>query len=620
MPDPPPTTGRSPGLQRRRYPLWRLIRANLYDFGLLLRESGAALIGFGFVALVGTLYLALFYRGTPDSPRPEGLAEALYETLKLLTLQSGLRFPNGDLAGEALFFLVPLLGLALIFQSVLNFGRLLLDKGSRREAWQISLASTYRDHVIVCGLGRVSFRVASQLLAAGYHVIVIERDWSSEFVERVINLKIPVVMGDAREPATLLRAGLMRARALVASIGDDLANVEIALTARKQRPGLRVVLRIFNDDLDRNLERSFGTNSAFSASALAAPTFAAAAISREVDFVLPVGGTLLGVTQLTIEAESQVTGFTRAVEEQHHIRVLQIADSQGRPQRRSLLRPLDSGDRVTLIGPLDALETLREKNRRDSKYGFLSQQAPQHPTERFNTVIICGLGKVGYRVVRQLSRLKPRPRIVVVRLADSTSVFARRIDQLEGVTTVLGDAREREVLLKAGIEQAYSVAALTADDALNLQVALTALQLHVNVHIVLRVFSDTLADRLADMFGIRTAYSTSALAGATLAAAAAIGGVRHAFFADNTLFSSDRVTVDAGGVLEGRTIAALWEQERALVIGRRRNDVLTVLPGFDEVMAPGDTVTLLATIDDLARLRAAAERRGAARGRAARAH
>jgi hypothetical protein len=102
------------------------------------------------------------------------LPEALYETLTLMTLQSDLAYPRGDLLGELIFFLTPLLGLALIFQSVLNFGRLLLDKGSRREAWQVALASTYRDHVIVCGLGRVGLRIVTQLHAAGYEAVVIE--------------------------------------------------------------------------------------------------------------------------------------------------------------------------------------------------------------------------------------------------------------------------------------------------------------------------------------------------------------------------------------------------------------------------------------------------------------
>src|SRR5262245_14784624 len=398
-------------LMKRRYRLWRLARANFYDFGLLLRESWLVLSSFLVLVLIGTLYLHYLMPARLD------FAPALYETLKLLTLQSGMALPTDPL-GMALFFLIPLLGLALIFQSVLNFGRLLLDKGSRREIWQVSLASTYRDHVIVCGLGRVSLRVLMQLIEAGYEAVVIERDWGSEFVERALGLKTPVVLGDARDPETLRQAGIARARAVFTGVDDDLMNIEIALTVRAARPDIRVILRVFNDDLDRNLERSFGPNTAFSASALAAPTFAAASVSRAIDYVLPLGDTLLGVTQFTVQPDSQLAGFVRAVEEAHQIRVLHHQDAAGRAQRRDRLRQLSSGDRIMAIGPLDALEALRMKNVRGSKLGFLSPLPPQRPTEQLDTIIICGLGKVGYRVVRQLYQLQPRPRIVVVRLAD----------------------------------------------------------------------------------------------------------------------------------------------------------------------------------------------------------
>src|SRR5690242_13056123 len=94
---------------KRRYPLWRLVRANFYDLGLLLRESWVVLIGFAILALAGTLYFNL----SPSSQQHgRGLANALYQTLLLLTLQSGEDFPK-DLIGQFLFFLIPLIGLAL---------------------------------------------------------------------------------------------------------------------------------------------------------------------------------------------------------------------------------------------------------------------------------------------------------------------------------------------------------------------------------------------------------------------------------------------------------------------------------------------------------------------------
>jgi Trk K+ transport system NAD-binding subunit len=574
-----------------------LLRANFYDLRLLVRESWVVLAGFGLLALAGTLYLRF-------SSYRLGLVAAFYETLKLLTLQSSLDLP-GDPLGQALFFLIPLLGLALFFQSALNFGRLLLDKGSRREAWQVALASTYRDHVIVCGLGRVSLRVVLQLLEAGYEAVVIERDWGSEFVERALHLKVPVVLGDAREPTTLHQAGLMRARALVAGVHDDLLNVEIALTARAERPDMRVVLRVFNEALDSNLERGFGPNSAFSASALAAPTFAAAAVSREIDHALPLDDDLLGVTQIVIQPDSQLSGFVYAVEQAHQIRVLCHQDAAGRRLPAGLMAQLTGGDTVTLLGPLEALEALRVKNVRDSRLGFLKPLPLQHPTEQYDTVIVCGLGKVGYRVVRQLHQRQPRPRIVVIRLGDGHTEFPQRISELDGVTTIIGDAREASVLRAAGLDRAYSVAALTSDDLLNLQIGLAARRQRPDVHVVLRVFSDALASKLTDMFGIHTIYSTSALAGPTLAAAAVLGGISHAFVAGGQLFSTDQLTVQAGGPLAGLSLEAVRARHAALVIGLNRNGEMTALPALDTVLAPGDDITLLATIETLARLRLA---------------
>ncbi len=602
MPIAKPKRRSKPGA-RRYYPLWRLIRANFYDFGLLLRESWIALVGFAVLTLAGTLYLHYVH------PNQLGFAAALYETLKLVSFQSGIDLP-GDLLGKTLFFLIPLLGLALIFQSVLNFGRLLLDKGSRREAWQVALASTYHDHVIVCGLGRVGFRVVTQLIDSGYEPVVIERDWASTFVERAINLKVPVVVGDARELTTLRQAGLPRARAIIAAIQSDLTNIEIALTARGARPGMRVVLRVFSEELDQNLERSFGPNAAFSASALAAPTYVAASVSREVDYALRVGAQLLGVTTLKVQPGSMIAGDARAIEEARSLRVLRQIDAHGRIVRSAAMRRLGNGDRVTLLGSLEALESLRLKNRPDSKLNAPRPPALQHLTPEFDTVIICGLGKVGYRVVHQLDQLTPRPRIVVVRMNDGRADFSQRISQLVGVETVIGDARDPEVLRQAGIEHAYTVAALTSDDLLNLHIGLAARRVRADVHVVQRAFSQALAEKLDDMFGIRTVYSTSGLASPTLAAAAVLGDITQAFAAAGDLFSADEVAVRSGDALDGRSVEDIRGQHGGLVIALRRGDTTQTLPALGTTLAPGDTITLLAPLADLARLRAALGRRG----------
>ncbi len=572
---------------RRRDRFWRLVRANAYDLVALLRETRVALLGFAVLITLGTLYLLLHpvYQGQFSFP------EAVYETLRLLSLQSGLDFP-ADRIGQLLFFLIPLLGLALIFQSVLNFGRLLLDKGSRREAWQVALASTYQHHIIVCGLSRVSYRVIRQLLASGYPVVAIDRDPQAYFIGAMRRLQVPVVIGDAREPHVLVQAGAPRARSLVVGIDNDLLNIEMALNARAVNSALHVVLRVFNEALDRNLERNLDGCSAFSASGLAAPTFTAATVSRDVDVVLPLGDTLLGVTRVRIQPDSLLTGFVRGVEEQRRVRVLRHTDGRGRPLPRTALRQLDAGDEVTLLGPLDALEHVRLANVARSKLAFLQPQVQQHPDERYNTVIICGFGKVSYRVIRRLHALHPRPRIVLIRRTPADNGFDRHISDLNGVETVVGDARNPDILRQAGIERAYAVAGLIADDLVNLQIGLAAREIRPDVHVVLRVFSDALAVRLGDLFGIRTAYSTSALAAPAMAAAAILPGTTQAFYSQRKLYAIQQSVVQQSG----RTIEQEQHDHGHVVVALSRHEQRTIFPDLTTPLQPGDRLDVLVAL------------------------
>jgi Trk K+ transport system NAD-binding subunit len=224
---------------------------------------------------------------------------------------------------------------------------------------------------------------------------------------------------------------------------------------------------------------------------------------------------------------------------------------------------------------------------------------------------------VGAAVVRLLAVMEPRPELVAICLPDTSQ---RLLDELlaQGVRVVLGDARDHAVLEEAGLARAYSVAAVLGDDLANLQIGLAARSLRPDVHLVLRVFSDVLAERLSALFGINTAYSTSALAAPTLAAAAVLREVDHAFDVGERLFATERLPVLPGDALVGRSVAELREQSEALVIALRREGAAFALPALDTLLAPGDEVVLLADLRYLARLRQAAGGKGQMLGRARR--
>jgi Trk K+ transport system NAD-binding subunit len=584
-----PTASKRSFTIRQRRGFWRLLRANIYDLALLLRQSWFTLMLFGVVLAAGAGYE--YQHGHPQ------ITAALYNTLQLLIFQSSEAFP-GDVLGQLLFFLLPMLGLLVVVQSTLNFGRRVLDKGSRQEAWQVSLATTFNNHVIVCGLGRIGLRVVTRLIEAGYKVVVIEQSFQSRFVARALGMHVPVIVGDASEVLALRQAGLTRARAVIADINNDQLNIEISLAARSARPDIRVILRAFNEDLDRNLEKIFGPDSAFSHSALAAPTIAAASVSREISYALPIGNDLIGVVKLTIAPGSQLSGSIRDYEASSGVRVLDQRSSVGKRMRYNAKSAFHVGDHITFIGTLPALETTRLRNVVDSGAAL----PLQHPAPGHNAVIICGIGKVGYRVIERLARLQNPPDIVAVSLPGDDSVFLRRVSSLPGITVIQGDARDPETLRQAGVDHAYSVAAVTSDDLTNLQIGLAARGVRSGVHLVVRVFSDALADELNSAFEIHTTYSTSNLASPTLAAAAVLqglndGGVNRAFTATGKIFSSDEFTALPEGLLNGLTVEQIRAKYHLLILSVERDGQPVLFPPYDTTIQPSDTGTLVAPLE-----------------------
>jgi len=155
----------------------------------------------------------------------------LYGTFSLVFFQSSLEFPRQPWL-EVLFFVIPVVGWR-VGDGVLRFGVMLFNKRARKEEWQVALASTYRDHVIVCGLGKLGYRVVLQLLEFGEEVVGVESVADRPFVGILRGMNVPVVVSDARQRDVLVQAGVRYAAALIACTQDDLANLDIALDARE---------------------------------------------------------------------------------------------------------------------------------------------------------------------------------------------------------------------------------------------------------------------------------------------------------------------------------------------------------------------------------------------------
>lgn len=567
----------------QRYNLWQSLRSFLYGRLPLVGETFIALLFLGIVLGIDTGYLLA--HGYTD------LFQAIIGALTLLTFQNQ-AIQKPDEAGTLLLVFNILFSL-LFIQSVLNSSRALF-KSRENHVIQRALASVLRHHIILIGLGDVGYEVLNRLVAEGKQVVVIEMKANGQRVSQAMRMHVPVIIGSARLQGTLQHAYIHWAKSVIISIDDDLANVEIALTIRSLVPQCRVIMRAFNEEFDRGLENIFGQYTAFSTSAIASPTFAAAAVSHNIEHVVPFADALLGVTQMVVPTTSVAEHITQ-LEQKFDIRVIA---TETRATREEL----------TLMGQFAALKDFTASM---EEHGTLQQfgiKPPMRMTDECDTVVICGLGKIGYRVVNLLYAMNPRPHIVIITTDTSKHPFVNRMKKLPGVEFIIGDARDSEVLQLVNLHRCLSLVTLTADELTNLRIALEARRLQPDVHIVLRVYSKALADNLGALFGIHTTYSTAALASSTLASAAMLNNVHHAFSVDHTLYAMTEIEADAHRHLIGMTMRDLQKQEWITVINLWRQQSTVLLPSLETPILNGDILTVVAPVHTLEKWRSTPDR------------
>jgi voltage-gated potassium channel len=342
--------------------LGRTLQAQLRDMRVLFRESRVSLFLFAAIVIGGALLFRYFYAypGTGEHP-PFG--EALHATFALIFFETLLPFPEQWYL-QVLFFVIPILGLAVVADGVLRFGTALLNKKARGEKWQIAMASTYNNHIIVCGIGKLGYRVILQLLEFGRDVVGIEANPEGRFVEKARALGIPLLIANARRSENLIKAGVKRAEAIIPCTDDELTNLDIALDACELSPDIKVIMRLFDADLAKRVEKGFGIHTAYSTSALAAPIFAAAAMRVNIKHSFYVGDQLLNLSEVFIQPGSLFIDWS--LKKLEAALDLSVVCYQGKDVTDLHPDPelcLSVGDKVLVLASLETLERLSDINR-----------------------------------------------------------------------------------------------------------------------------------------------------------------------------------------------------------------------------------------------------------------
>jgi len=184
----------------------------------------------------------------------ESWHEALYRTIVTASL-TGLDTTPRGLKAELLTIVIVLSGVAIfgyfaaqVFDSIAHS----VLGGAWKEKKRRKMIDELRDHIIVCGYGRVGRRAGDELRDAGFPYVVL--DFSEDALEHAREHDVLCVDGSGVEDEDLVKAGIDRARGIIVASDDDGDNLYITLSVKARRPEVNVIVRASSEEAERKLK------------------------------------------------------------------------------------------------------------------------------------------------------------------------------------------------------------------------------------------------------------------------------------------------------------------------------------------------------------------------------
>lgn len=338
--------------------------ANLYYLRQPLRDFMPVFGAFVVLLVLGTWAFYNLY--TTADPEYAGIQlswhRSFYLTYCLVFMEHLLPWPEHWLL-ELYYIVLPPIGLAVILDGIVRFSYHILRRDENHREWTSAMAKTFKDHVILCGLGKGGFRILQQLLVLGEKVIVLEKNPENPNLAFARKHDVPVHVSNGREDGVFEDLNLKEAKSIILATNDDLANLEMAMDARRAKPEIRVVLRMYDQELASKIKETFNIHLAFSTSEVAAPLFATSSSDRSIINAFYVEDALMVVAKFAIRRESGLVGKEiRVLGEDEGVFVLSHQRDGKTQTFPSHQVKLAVGDEITVQTDPATLKALHKRN------------------------------------------------------------------------------------------------------------------------------------------------------------------------------------------------------------------------------------------------------------------
>ena len=197
------------------------------------------------------LFLLVLAAGTIGFHLIEGrtLFSSLYWTVETVTTVGyGDILPTG-VAGRGFAIVIMLFGVSLGLYSLSSMVGFMVSGEFTRVRKAINLNSqleNIKNHVIICGYGRVGRKAAEKMDRLGLKYVIVDRNEgaynTSDNGHRLF------VSGDATIGSVLSKAGISRASFIISCIPDDSVNLYIIMEAIEMKPGIKTIVRASREE------------------------------------------------------------------------------------------------------------------------------------------------------------------------------------------------------------------------------------------------------------------------------------------------------------------------------------------------------------------------------------
>lgn len=490
-----------------------------------------------------------------------------------------------------LMVLQTLLGLASLtisFGVLANF--LLSEKISK--FFQAREKVKLKNHVILCGLGDLGFKVIKELELMGETVAIIDRGDEKHFIQQAKEKGHKIIIGNLKEAKLLELAGIKNAKSIIICTRDILCNVSIALTAREKREDIEIVLRIRDEDLSQKLSDTFQIKRTFSSAVLGSSAFAAASYDRRVFQNIKIDNTFFVSANIEIFKDGQLDGVTLNEVLQKDLSILKLVSGGEKIIFPRGERKLSGGDEIFITC---TMETLKEIIFLNSQGSLLF---PNKENDENKHIIICGLGFLGFKIMKDLEKMGESA--VVIDKDDSKGYL--ELAKEAGHKVIIGDLGSPKTLEAAGIKNAKSVIICTSDDVQNLNIALNVRKINKEIMVVLRMADQELAQKLSKSINIKASFSSKTLAAPAFAAASYDKRVFQTSKVGTRLFVSGKIEVQENSNIKNMSLAKLYEKDLA-ILKLKSNGNAHIFPNANHVLKVGDILYITCSLDLLQELK-----------------